>query len=623
MKYLRMGIGYIGDTVSGGDFGAQSISWNMLDGDFILLRQNNITYSHQTNGTKYFGCFGEAIGYVDLYGWDQYQSSLVWKIMCRQKNHDVNAQPYLEISLAHREDHPLSPDNLTCEGNVFIHYADRHNLRYVIHRDVFSEVKKYEFFEELIKAPFTVPEFFQLDWLPWRFFVANETSSSPHGLIEQLPMYGGPLPNQNVYEKYYTGDSWAAQTVIPSSFLDAQYLYYDIPADMNAGIREASYRTSGVVSQFLAGSIMHNDRRSVPDTGAHSKLASNYPQWAGPVLNFNIIDKYKPNYLYDSILTIVAGSTSKYAMTRSGIRGNITGWDIPTHMVNGDASSPINIEGGLDTNCIKPYRGTPFGLTGRRNASAVTFEVSDCRLGRYDEEPLTTEEYLDFLFTRKNANNLIEEENIFNIGQVFEQNIGMMLPFIIHSIEDYDFMFDCACDRYGTGFSNRSLPILGDAQSWWGVGPAFTLGCGPLDYNVRGETWYDIDHEEYADQLHPGMYYTNFGTVGIKVVTMESNSNPATIASSHRAIPTTNPSNENFGKYIDCYIVPSLTCPQPALDIYGLRYGEEEPFIVGTNTTTSNFAVYPYTDESDYINRDNEKVTIYSTARRAGLGIIG
>ena len=544
-----MGIGYVGrnwaaDSSTSYTFGHNNISWNMCNGDYILLRQFNITYSYiGSTGDKYADIFSRLYGNDQWATEDVYSTALIWKITCKQPNNDPNATPYLEISRADSIDHP------------FEYWASRHVIKSVLLQDVDSRINYYDWWwPDGPRSGYLGPTH-EVNALPWLMF-----SLLGNGLFWHTPM---PSMKAGAQSSQYIssldiGSSWYFATTPSQAQADPIEFYNALFADLD-NPDSSILNTISLLKKYEkllydACSDKTHNVCDVVEIGTHRTQPWQNTVWVGPVGKYGGASNYK----YSSILSVIAGGSANYIHPGSVVENNISGWWMPSRVQN-NSTTWLNNNDDRD-NWIKPYRPTPMGPVGKRNGSAIIFHISDNDFDKWinsDDQSPRPNTYN----SRPGAKSLT--------GDTCNLNQETLCPFVIcdYQQNSQTALFESLDDRFG-GVSSYIHGKSGNVM------PGFTMARYRLT-SGSSYGWQAID--EYADDSD----WANYGTLGIRVCTYDSSYSQSIAIS---------PINHS-GDLIDCYIVPSLTSPWPALDIYGLKnqQSSKDPFKFTLRTSTNLF----------------------------------
>ena len=379
MYFLRMGIGYFGkDYADTGvaSWGYNSISWNMMSGDYILLKQHNITWCSDDQQNQYASIFAP-VGpiFEEETNLTAVTTSLIWKITCRQPNDDPNQIPYLEISM----DGPYVYNN----GQDQIDYKVRHSIKSVVLNDLDRRLGYYDFWTGDGPAGSYISNPLEVNALPWNYF-----NTLAKGLIGQTPMLKIDMNSMSMVS-YSASDilsPWYINDGRPTTnFEGYNELIMPNPISNPDGEILSITKFLKKYESFLDGTFadtQHN-YHGVVDNGYHAPKTAKKHIWAGPI-NLHMTDSYAAKYRYDSILSIISGNENFLPLSSSSmINSNMCGWFVPSKYDRNTSNTlfPLFYESIDRSGVLIPFSSRTVGPNNQRYGSLIIFDISETEFG--------------------------------------------------------------------------------------------------------------------------------------------------------------------------------------------------------------------------------------------------
>lgn len=537
MKWLRMGISFQGRNYTSANnytIGAQSMTWNLMHGDYILLKQYNITTA--TDETMaYMDWFAR---YEDLNN-QRIDSSLIWKIECVQPNGNIDAQPYLRISM-------WQPGWVLQNNETY----KRHTLRGVIHDSINNRIHHYEWQKSLPKPgtisywePTILSRLFNnlnndvpVGGLPAQFWEngLRDPNGNKIGLVKCPPMQ---IIN-GVLNTYYDSEAKVSLSMYPnfncyalnpSRWHNLWLGMWDDECIETVKFVESYLQLCGTYPPFSS-------------TGNHKPVWQDHAVWEGDISNSYRSQTITNLMQSNEILSIVSCGTSKFFTP---------GANNPSGTPHKDPLGDMNVH---LSGWWAPVNGDYYG------SGEFSFLPSFVKLNTLDFMQVDLTPYNGF----RGPLPYISAE--WGDSDEYSYSSG-----VAWQISDNGFRYDEFVSR-GTAMVNMPhwqagripwLTFTNNMNLMYTLYDWKTYNNHVLASQFYSSLWSGADYIGAALFGNPSSRNRSdvFGSFGIRVMAMEGNGSS-----------TQNRSWD--GEYtLDCYIVPSTYSSYPALDIYSVSLG--------------------------------------------------
>lgn len=654
VKYLKCGVVY-----EGRNYGANGVnnaytksvapimnSWAMMDGDYFDIEVYNVTMgskgvwhrrtasAYETNETSNIvftnniptDCdapttvnFPERI-YTDqyvkflsfpgiLFGYNYVVGApIVWRVTCRQKDNNLNNEPYLEVTM------PM----YNMDDNIWGPICPPYNLRSVMVDSVNDRLACLELADNEI-----LPTGVGMDVPMYQSFRPRTNANTPpvaltSGIVRRPPMMllddSCVGTSSGWYPCIYSSAGLGANPTAASVYFRANSNEHyrmafhsqsnrDILAQIERTIRNSLYEYGVKDNGTTNGRPTYSTISTEVTTISNHGTGNGQQVWAGPILYQSTANAIADTYWYNSILSIIAGNgggpggsadptTNNNTLFTNNLFGlgfdNSPGWVIPM--------ASAGIFGFPGNTPYAAWRSMPF-LDIRTSQTPMP------------SNPFCMKKWGDEVYCGSFSLWRIKDSNLNTANQYVTQNSApnhLNMPFMgMYNIFQRDLLQEAIRDRLITQYlTTPTYATTSSASNWpssirscpWneynGTWPLLSENCGInlTQIAANGNGYFPtgasgtnlpyvadtlVGYEETANgqmrYAFPTGLSTNvrrkFGSVGIHIAsTIYTGSGLAPL--NNTCLNAYYPSNSNK---INCYVIPSLFSDWVALDIYGLE----------------------------------------------------